>query len=70
MKRAAVVRARAWAAANAPLLVLGLVVVAASALLLAMARELTFYQDTWAFLMHRQGSAPTSSCSPTTSTSW
>lgn len=48
------VKARAWAAAHAPLLVLGLVVVAASALLLGMASELTFYQDTWAFLMHRQ----------------
>jgi hypothetical protein len=49
-----VARARAWAAANAPLLILGLMVIAASALLLALAHDLTFYQDTWAFLMHRQ----------------
>ena len=41
--------------AKAPVLVLGLVVIAASALLLKLAAGLTFYQDTWAFLMHRQG---------------
>ncbi|HET6997971.1 MAG TPA: hypothetical protein VFI03_05215 [Solirubrobacterales bacterium] len=46
---------RSWARANAPVLVLGLVVVAASALLLKLAAGLTFYQDSWAFLMHRQG---------------
>lgn len=40
---------------RAPLLLLGVALVAAATVLLSFASELTFFQDTWAFLMHRQG---------------
>jgi hypothetical protein len=39
----------------APFLLLGLAVIVASVLLLGYESNQTFYQDTWAFLMHRQG---------------
>jgi len=39
---------------NAPLLALGLVTLAAIGLELYIARNLTFYQDTWAFLLDRR----------------
>ncbi len=42
---------------RAPLIAFGLVLAGAAALLLSLDSGLTFYQDTWAFLMHRQGSS-------------
>jgi hypothetical protein len=47
--------ARAWLDENAAIVVLGLVLLAAAAVLLWMTAGLTYYQDTWAFLMHRRG---------------
>lgn len=47
--------ARAWLEENAAIVVLGLVLFAAAAVLLWMTSGLTYYQDTWAFLMHRRG---------------
>jgi hypothetical protein len=46
---------RAWVRAHAPLLVLGFAVLASVVLLLALSADLTYYQDSWAFLMHRRG---------------
>jgi len=43
-----------WPQRNAPLLLLGAALLASGALLLTLQWDLTFYQDTWAFLMHRQ----------------
>ena len=40
-----------------PVALLGVALAAAAALLLSLASDLTFFQDTWAFLMHRQGSS-------------
>jgi hypothetical protein len=40
---------------NAPLLLLGVALAAAAALLLFLTREMTFLQDTWEFLMNRRG---------------
>lgn len=40
---------------TAPLALLGAALVAAAALLLALGSGLTFFQDTWAFLMNRRG---------------
>lgn len=42
------------AASRAPRIVLALVLLANVAVLYDLSRGLTFYQDTWAFLMHRQ----------------
>ncbi|HEV7769288.1 MAG TPA: hypothetical protein VGO66_01375 [Solirubrobacterales bacterium] len=39
---------------NLPLVLLGLALAASAALLLWLSRDFTFFQDTWAFLMHRQ----------------
>jgi hypothetical protein len=44
----------AWARRNAPILILGAALLASAALLLALEWNLTFFQDTWAFLMHRR----------------
>jgi hypothetical protein len=44
----------AWAVRNGPVLGLALVLVAAATLLLALTSGLTFYQDTWAFLVDRR----------------
>jgi hypothetical protein len=44
----------AWPRRNAPILLLGVALVASGALLLALGSGLTFFQDTWAFLMHRR----------------
>lgn len=44
-------------ARRAPLLLFGLALIASSALLLVLDSDLTFFQDSWAFLMHRQGSS-------------
>jgi len=44
-----------WLVENAAVVVLGLVLLAAAAVLLWMTSGLTYYQDTWAFLMHRRG---------------
>jgi hypothetical protein len=38
-----------------PLLLLGVALVISAALLLSLSSGLTFFQDTWAFLMHRRG---------------
>lgn len=43
-----------WPRRNAPILLLGVALVASAALLLALGSGLTFFQDTWAFLMHRR----------------
>lgn len=40
---------------KASLLALAVAVAAATILLIALTWGLTFYQDTWAFLMHRRG---------------
>jgi len=45
------------AARRAPLLLLGLALAGSAVLLLLLDRNLTFFQDSWAFLMHRQGNA-------------
>jgi hypothetical protein len=45
---------RAWLGQNAPLLLLGAALVAAAGLLLALANGLTFFQDTWEFLINRR----------------
>ena len=40
---------------NAPFLLLGVAILASMALLLALGSELTFFQDSWAFLIDRRG---------------
>jgi hypothetical protein len=47
-------RAQLWLERNAALVALAAAVLAAAALLLALSAGLTYYQDTWAFLMHRR----------------
>jgi len=42
---------------NAPIVLLGLALAASSALLLALGAQLTFFQDTWAFLLERRGTS-------------
>lgn len=44
----------AWPKRNAPTVFLGAALLAAAALLLVLGSGLTFFQDTWAFLMHRR----------------
>lgn len=44
----------AWPARNAPTLPLGAALLASGALLLALGDGLTFFQDTWSFLMYRR----------------
>lgn len=44
----------AWLKRNAPCVLLGAALLAAAALLLALGSGLTFFQDSWAFLMHRR----------------
>lgn len=44
----------AWPRRNAPILLLGAALLASGALLLALGSGLTFFQDTWAFLMDRR----------------
>lgn len=44
----------AWPKRNAPLVLLGAALLAAAVLLLSLGSGLTFFQDTWAFLMHRR----------------
>jgi hypothetical protein len=44
----------AWPKRNAPVVILSAALVASAALLLALERNLTFFQDTWAFLLHRR----------------
>lgn len=43
-----------WARRNAPLLLLGAALLASGAMLLVLARDLTFFQDTFDFLMNRR----------------
>ncbi len=43
-----------WARRNAPLVLLGAALLASGAMLLVLTRELTFFQDTWEFLMNRR----------------
>jgi len=45
----------AWPKRNAPVLLLAAALLASALLLLALEANLTFFQDTWAFLLHRQG---------------
>jgi hypothetical protein len=45
----------AWLKRNAPLVLLGAALLAAAVLLLALSSGLTFFQDTWSFLMYRRG---------------
>jgi hypothetical protein len=47
--------ARGWLSRNAALLLLGLALAGAAVLLLSFASGLTFFQDTWEFLMNRRG---------------
>ena len=44
-----------WRSSRLPLALLALALVASVALLLTLASGLTFFQDSWAFLMHRRG---------------
>lgn len=44
----------AWPRRNAPVLLLGAALLASAALLLALTHGLTFFQDTWEFLMNRR----------------
>jgi hypothetical protein len=44
----------AWPKRNAPVVLLGAALLASAVLLLALESNLTFFQDTWAFLMHRR----------------
>jgi hypothetical protein len=46
-----------WQRRNAPIFLLGAALLAAGALLLALGSGLTFFQDTWAFLLDRQDSS-------------
>lgn len=43
-----------WTRRNAPLVFLGAALLASGAMLLVLTRELTFFQDTWEFLMDRR----------------
>jgi hypothetical protein len=45
----------AWEKRNAPTLLLGVALLAAAALLIALGWDLTFFQDTWAVLLERPG---------------
>jgi hypothetical protein len=45
----------AWPKRNAPVILLAAALAASSALLLALEANLTFFQDTWAFLLRRRG---------------
>lgn len=47
----------AWKGRDAPTSLFVLALLAAAALIVALTWQLTFYQDTWAFLMERQGSS-------------
>lgn len=44
----------AWTRRNAPLVLLGAALLASAAMLLVLTRDLTFFQDTWEFLMNRR----------------
>src|SRR5215212_943425 len=44
----------AWSRRNAPLVLLGMALVASGLMLLVLTRDLTFFQDTWDFLMNRR----------------
>ncbi|HET7590880.1 MAG TPA: hypothetical protein VFK14_11950 [Solirubrobacterales bacterium] len=44
----------AWTRRNAPLVLLGAALLASGAMLLVLTRDLTFFQDTWEFLMNRR----------------
>jgi hypothetical protein len=46
-----------WLRRNAPIVLLGAALLAAGALLLILGSGLTFFQDTWAFLLDRQDSS-------------
>jgi hypothetical protein len=48
----------AWTRRNAPTLLLGVALVASAALVCALCWNLTFFQDTWAFLLDRQSNEP------------
>ncbi len=43
----------AWPRRNVPIVLLGIALLASAALLFALVRELTFFQDTWEFLLNR-----------------
>jgi hypothetical protein len=45
---------RSWVASHAPILVLGLTIPVSVVLLLSLTAELTFFQDTWEFLINRR----------------
>jgi hypothetical protein len=49
---------------NAPLVLLGLALAASALLLLWLGRDFTFFQDTWAFLLHRQDNSLDSFLAP------
>jgi hypothetical protein len=44
----------AWTRRNAPLVLLGAALLASAAMLLVLTRNLTFFQDTWEFLINRR----------------
>jgi hypothetical protein len=44
-----------WLRRNPPIVLLGLALLASSALLLTLGARLSFFQDSWAFLLERQG---------------
>jgi hypothetical protein len=45
----------AWLRRNPPIVLLGVALVVSAALLLVLGAELTFFQDSWAFLLERRG---------------
>ncbi len=56
--------AHSWLKQNAVFVVIGLALVASAALLLSFASGLTFFQDTWDFLINRRGFAATAFLEP------
>ncbi|HXS47223.1 MAG TPA: hypothetical protein VN756_07145 [Solirubrobacterales bacterium] len=47
----------AWLRRNPPIALLGLALVVSTALLLWLGRDLTYFQDSWAFLLERRGTS-------------
>ncbi|HEX7058271.1 MAG TPA: hypothetical protein VF176_00260 [Solirubrobacterales bacterium] len=53
-----------WLRRNAAIVLLGVALLASAALLLAFFSGLTFFQDTWAFFMHRRGTSASDFLNP------
>src|SRR4051794_12549982 len=54
----------AWQRRDVPTVLLGVVLLASGALLVVLCWDLTFFQDTWAFLLDRQGSSASDFLAP------